>query len=223
MKDWTGNKHSVFATLGATNHTAHRRPSLDYYATDPVAVDLLLANPIAGRLFRTSVVWECACGDGSLSKALLRNGIKTYSSDIADRGFGQTGIDFLTKNTLIAPDVTAILTNPPYKYATEFVTHALDLLPNRGICAMFLKTTFLEGQSRYGRIFSHMPPCYVFQFVARVLCAKNGDFRGFTAAGGSAVSYAWFMWVKGSHDEPIIQWLPPTLAQPLQLSLFQDL
>ena len=47
MKDWKGNKNSVFKTLGASNHTDKERESLDFYATDSVAIDKLAsAYPI---------------------------------------------------------------------------------------------------------------------------------------------------------------------------------
>lgn len=42
MADWTGNKNSVFKTLGASNHTEKERQANDYYATDPIAAELLL-------------------------------------------------------------------------------------------------------------------------------------------------------------------------------------
>ena len=42
MKDWTGNKNSIWKTLGATNHTDKERQNEDYYATDPIAIDKLL-------------------------------------------------------------------------------------------------------------------------------------------------------------------------------------
>ena len=41
-KDWTGNKMSAFATLGASNHSEKERHPNDYYATDPKAMELLL-------------------------------------------------------------------------------------------------------------------------------------------------------------------------------------
>ena len=41
-KDWTGNKNSIFKTLGASNHTEKDRQNEDYYATDPIAAELLL-------------------------------------------------------------------------------------------------------------------------------------------------------------------------------------
>lgn len=42
MKDWVGDTHSVFNTLGASNHSDTERESNDYYATDPLAIDYLL-------------------------------------------------------------------------------------------------------------------------------------------------------------------------------------
>ena len=72
---------------------------------------------------------------------------------------------------------------------------------------MFLKTTFLEGKKRYNNLFSVNPPKYMFQFVSRVLCAKNGDFERMIAGGGSAVSYAWFVFQKGYKGDTIIRWI----------------
>ena len=42
MKDWTGDKNSVYKTLGASNHTDKERQSEDFYATEQKAAKLLL-------------------------------------------------------------------------------------------------------------------------------------------------------------------------------------
>lgn len=59
-KDWIGNKNSIFKTLGASNHTEKERQSEDYYATDPIAIDVLIKD---GRVTFDKPVWECACGE----------------------------------------------------------------------------------------------------------------------------------------------------------------
>lgn len=200
MKDWTGNNRSTFVTLGASNHTDKEREANDYYATDPIAIDKLVA---AYKLPLT--VWECACGEGHLSERLKELGHVVMSSDLIDRGYGLGGVDFLKQPN--CGDCKAIVTNPPYKYATEFILHALEILPDDGVCAMFLKTTFLEGQQRYDRLFAKFPPRFIFQFSKRVLCAKNGDFEGMKAGGGSAVAYAWFVWEKGFKGDTIVRWI----------------
>ena len=40
-KDWTGNKNSIYKTLGASSHTDKEREENDFYATDPKAIELL--------------------------------------------------------------------------------------------------------------------------------------------------------------------------------------
>ena len=41
-KDWTGDKNSIFKTLGASSHTEDEREENDYYATNPEALKPLL-------------------------------------------------------------------------------------------------------------------------------------------------------------------------------------
>lgn len=200
-KDWTGNYNSIFKTLGASNHTDKERQNEDYYATDPIAIDALKLSFTVPQN-----IWECASGGGHLARRLQELGHNVYCTDIIDRGCCDDIVDFLSVKTLPS-GIECILTNPPYAKATEFVLHSLDLLNERQYCIMFLKTTFLEGKKRYEQIFSKQPPKYVFQFVNRIMCAKNGDFETMIKGGGSAVAYAWYVWEKGYKGETIIKWL----------------
>lgn len=201
MNNLNNIQKSKYLMIGASNHTNKERQTEDYYATDPVAIDGLK------KVFDIPQnVWECACGEGHLSKRLEELGHKVESTDLIDRGFGIGGVDFL-KCEKRTSECECILTNPPYKYATEFVIHALDLLPIGGYCIMLLKTTFLEGKKRYNKLFSEQQPKYVFQFVSRVLCAKNGDFEGMIKGGGGVLSYAWFVWEKGYKGDTIVRWI----------------
>lgn len=199
-KDWIGNGKSVFVTLGASNHTDKERESNDFYATDPIAVDKLVGS--IG--FIPSVVWECACGTGCLSERLKQYCHGVVSTDVIDRGYGQVQ-DFLLAKEMPS-GCSCIITNPPYKLATEFILHALSLLPDGGKCIMFLKTTFLEGEKRHRLLFSKYPPQRILQFSKRVLCAKNAEFQKMRKV-GSAVSYAWFVWEKGYKGETTITWI----------------
>ena len=199
-KDWSGNGKSVFVTLGASNHTDKEREPNDFYATDPIAIDKLIGS--IG--FIPSVVWECACGTGCLSERLKQYCHGVVSTDAIDRGYGQVQ-DFLLAKEMPS-GCSCIITNPPYKLATEFILHALDLLPNGGLCIMFLKTTFLEGEKRHRLLFSKYPPQRILQFSKRVLCAKNAEFQKMCKV-GSAVSYAWFVWEKGYKGETTITWI----------------
>ena len=205
MKDWRGNGNSLWKTIGASNHTDKERERDDYYATDPVAVDKLLTVEQPNRR-----IWECACGEGHLSKRLAERGYKVYSTDIRDRGYEHFDgeLDFLTvQDAPFEGYYFDILTNPPYRYAKEFVLKALDLLPNGCRCYMFLKLTFLEGKARYEELFKNYPPCGIYVFSERVLCAKNGEFERMRESGGSCVAFAWFVWEKGYKGETTVGWI----------------
>lgn len=203
-KDWLGNGNSIFKTLGASNHTDKEREINDFYATDRIAIDKLKAKFDIPRN-----VWEPCCGRGDLSERLKQLGHSVYSSDIVDRGYGDETKDFFSFD--MAPSVLGedfcILTNPPYKFACEVVKHSLRLLPTGCYSIMFLKTTFLEGKKRYDELFSRTPPKYIFQFISRVLCAKNGDFDYMREHGGSAVSYAFHVWKKGYTGATTVDWI----------------
>ena len=197
-KDWTGNKNSIYKTLGASNHTDKERQNEDYYATEPKAIELLLKM----ENFSPNV-WEPACGEGHLSKVLEAAGHKVKSTDLIDRGFGEPGMDFLSIDNLEWNG--DIITNPPYKYAKEFVEKSLQIIPSGNKVAMFLKLQFMEGKGRK-TLFVNFPPKMIYVSSSRLLCAKNGDFDRMIEGGGSAVAYAWYIWEKGYKGDTIIKW-----------------
>ena len=193
-EDWTGNNRSIFSTLGASSHSNYERVNHDFYSTDPKAIDYLLKYEDFDEN-----IWECACGNGNLSKRLEHHHHKVYSTDIVYRGYGEReSIDFLKCYKKFDGD---IITNPPYKYATEFVLKALDL-SNRKV-AMFLKIQFLESRKRWQKLFRDFPPSKVYVFVKRINCYRNDD----RSIKGSAVCYAWFVWDKDYNGETIVRWI----------------
>lgn len=188
----------VFPTLGSSNHSAQSRQREDFYATDPATITgLNKFVPLTGKIL------EPCCGNGALSKAIESLGCEVVSEDLYDHGFGTTGVDFLKRKEM-PEDCCTIITNFPYKSVTECTLHALDLLPEGGILASFVKTTFLESKGRYDGIFKTQPPKYVLQFVNRQRCYKDGKMD---STGSSAVSYAWMVWEKGFHGNPVVKWI----------------
>ena len=185
----------VFKTLGSSNHTPDERAKFDYYATDPQAVEMLLALETFAP-----VIWEPACGEGHISKVLAAHGYEVISTDLIYRGFGDPEpMDFLTETF---PDFEGdIVTNPPYSAGLEFVKRALETVRPGGKVAMFLKVQFLEGKRR-GELFSKTPPRTVYISRSRLACAKNGDFTHTE----SAIAYAWYVWEKGFTGDPVIKW-----------------
>lgn len=150
----------------------------------------------------SSTIWECACGGGHLSKVLEDHGYNVISTDLIYRGFGEPkSMDFL-KESLVDFDGD-IITNPPYKYALEFVEKALDNVQIGRKVAMFLRLQFLEGKRRK-ELFINNPPKTVYVSSSRLSCAKNGDFD---KERSQAVCFAWFVWEKGFKGSPIIKWI----------------
>ncbi len=192
-KDWTGNGKSVYITLGASNHTNNERQQHDYYATEPKAAKLL-----CDMVKFSPDVWECACGEGHLSKVLEKRGYIVKSTDLIERGYGESGVDFLAQTEKWHGD---IITNPPYKYATEFVRKALELIDNGNKVAMFLKLQFLEGKERK-KLFAEYPFKTLYVSSSRLTCAKNGKFSKVSGA----LAYGWYIWEKGYNGEPTIRW-----------------
>ena len=77
------------------------------------------------------------------------------------------------------------MTNPPYKYAKEFIEHAMELIPDGCRVFMFLKLQFLEGKTRR-KLFDSGCLKTVYVSSSRILCAKNANFAGMRAGGGIA-------------------------------------
>lgn len=68
-KDWTGNTRSAHATIGASNYAYEDREENDYYATEPKAAGLLMEVEDF-----SPYIWECACGEGHLSREFEKAG-----------------------------------------------------------------------------------------------------------------------------------------------------
>lgn len=194
MKDWIGNKTSSLVCNGAHNYSTHEREKHDFYATNPKALELLLNFENFDKN-----IWECACGKGHLSEVLKSNGYNVLSTDLIDRGYGDKYLDFLNYDGKWTGD---IITNPPYKYAKEFVFKAMEIIPVGKKVAMFLKLSFLESFGRK-ELFDTFPPKYIYVSRGRLGCVINGEFGKHST---SAVAYAWYIWEKGFKGEPTVRW-----------------
>lgn len=203
MKDWTGNGMSIYKQNGCSTHCEDDRAEYDFYATAPRAVEMLLELEDF-----TKKIWEPCAGNNMIVNTLIEHGYNVRNSDIVDRTGDIEIFDFLQEPKDNSVDCD-IITNPPYKYAREFVEHAIRWVSEGHKVAMFLKLTFLETKGRR-ELFDKYPPKYVYISSSRLECLKNGETkdkngRDLTGIGG-AVCYCWFVWEKGFIGEPIIRW-----------------
>lgn len=189
------NSKTVFSNIGASNHSKLEREKNDYYATDPLAVRLLDKY----NLLDNQPYWETACGEGNLSKELIRLGYEVTSSDKYDRGYGNVGVDFFECNDVFQGNT---ITNPPYSFINDWIEHSLKITSNK--VYIFGRIQTIETIGRYNRIFKNNPPLYVCPFVKRIKCYPNGDMTD----KGSAVCYAWFIWDNTiDNEDTLVKWL----------------
>jgi hypothetical protein len=165
----------------------------DYFPTPAWATHALVDNEkFVGE------IWECACGDGAMSRVLQTTGCNVRSSDLFDRGYGEAGHDFV--NSHIVAD--NIVTNPPYNSAEGFV--ATGVKNARSKFALLLRLAFLEGSNRANTIFSKCPPSRVWVFSERITFYPAGAIQ----QGSGTTAYAWFVWDRNSTGTEL-KWFKP--------------
>lgn len=168
----------------------------DFYPTPDYATEALLER----EAFDGGGIWECACGDGAISKILKAHGFNVFSTDLIDRGYGEVrNLDFLQE----LPDVYKtehIITNPPFKLAKQFIEQGLQI--THGKVAMLLRLAFLESENRY-QLFKTTPLKTVYVFSKRLTMSAKGQ----GASKGGMIPFAWFVWEHGYEGKPFIEWI----------------
>lgn len=166
----------------------------DFYATPRSAIEQLLqVEAFDGP------VWEPACGDGAISRVLSGVGLDVVSTDLVERGHGTSGVDFLMEYRPLGKHV---VTNPPFRLATEFARHALGLVTGK-VC-LLAKIGLLEGPTRED-IHQHLARVWVIR--RRVTFLKDGREFSRSNGKGGIHTYAWFVWDK-AHTGPVtLGWL----------------
>jgi hypothetical protein len=166
----------------------------DYFPTPRWATFALMDNEeFSGD------VWECACGDGAMSRVIEGVGKSVISTDLYERGYGESGHDFL----LAKRSAPNIVTNPPYNCAEGFVANGARLAQRK--FALLLRLAFLEGANRANTIFSRSPPSRVWVFSERITFYPTGV----EPRGTGTTAYAWFVWDKDAPSRTELHWFKP--------------
>lgn len=169
----------------------HRRHSLDWYTEPRWTVDLLL-----GAETFTGPVLDPACGSGTIVEACRTRGLEAYGSDVANRPFGEGGVDFLLldagrANRIDGP-IASIICNPPYGLAEQFIRRALTVATDK--VAMLLQSKFPYSQRRFA-LFAEHPPATIY-FLSTRPSMPPGDklIAGTVEAKGGKLDYLWMVW-----------------------------
>jgi hypothetical protein len=175
------------------------RAKLDFYPTPPEATRALLSV----ERFEGSV-WEPACGNGAMSRELTAGGHFVVSTDLIDRGFGESRVDFLQQT---APRGRHIVTNPPYGrgLADSFIRRALQLTrPTGGHVAMLLNLSSLCHPLRHSK-FIRTPPAAIYGFDELVFFPDGIRNEGILRT--ATERFCWVVWKQGHHGRPSFWWL----------------
>jgi hypothetical protein len=157
----------------------------DLYETPPEALKALM-----GAENLPDVIWEPACGPGSIVRLLRTSGRQVYATDLVDYRSpdqDQSGWDFLME-TQLPLGVQAIVTNPPFKNANAFAEKALSLCPR---VIMLLRLSFLESNGRTN-ILENGSLARVHVFRNRLPMMHRHGWEG--KRNSNSMSFAWFVW-----------------------------
>jgi|SRR6516162_8873036 len=168
--------------------SGYERKERDMYET-PAWVTAAL-RPYLGAI---QSIWEPAAGNGAMTKVFEQWELRAIdATDIVD------GFDFLTQGPRA---VEAIVTNPPYAHAQEFIQHALDLMKPNGLVAMLLRTDFDHARTRQ-HLFSGCGA-----FATKLVLTKR--IKWFEQSRGQpSFNHAWFIWDWKHRGPPILAYGP---------------
>jgi methylase of polypeptide subunit release factors len=153
-----------------------RFPADAYQTPDWVTEALLPHLPI----YAPAKVLEPAAGEGQMAAVLRRHGFEVAASDI------NTG-------------AAAVITNPPYGMAEQFIAHALDLMEPNGLVAMLLRVDYDSAETR--RYLFDAPFAKKVVLTKRIRWIKN-------STGSPSFNHAWFVWDWLHKGPPIIGYAP---------------
>jgi hypothetical protein len=188
-----------------TDKCGQRRDD-DFYPTPWEATEAFARAEVMA--FRRFAVWEPACGDGAISEVLKEHGCTVVSTDLVNRGYGQGRINFLDPREVEAAIYnyrSAIITNPPFHLAEDFIRRAHSL--RSPYTAMLLKAHYFHAGKRL-RLFDEHPPSRIYPLSWRI---------DFTGGGSPHTDCSWYVWDK-AWPHGYTRYMAP-LAKPDPLGL----
>lgn len=138
-------------------------------------------------------VWEPASASGKIAAVLMRAGHPVMLSDVRHGG-----------NFLQLPNpgsCDAIITNPPFNLAFDFINHSLALMkPMRGIVAMLLRIDYDSAKTRV-TLFNRPP------FAKKIVLTRR--IRWIVGSTGSpSENHSWYIWDWRHAGPPTIAYEP---------------
>jgi hypothetical protein len=167
------------------------RDEHDFYETPRSFVAAMLDH----EKFHNNV-WEPAAGKLAISSVLEARGYDVLSSDLVARVDGVAQADFLTANNVTGRD---IITNPPFKFMTEFAEQCEKLAFRKW--ALVMPLAGLNSSGRYKRIFSVMPLKAIYLAGrGQLISSARGPIQ-------SQFTHVWTVFDREHDGPPSFYWL----------------
>lgn len=165
-------------------NSEYERIPLDLYETPEWVTEALL--PLIPPHIKT--VWEPACGSGKMATVLANHRFAVLATDISK------GRDFIAEPRSLTD---AIITNPPFKLAREFIEKTLTLNPP--FAAFLLRTDYDHAKTRQ-HLFGNCP-----RFAGKLVLTKRIVWFDRPGAAPS-YNHAWFMWNRDHKGPPSLHY-----------------
>jgi len=179
----------------------YERDALDWYVEPAWCTELLL------KRVSFELVWDPACGCGTIVRTCRNCNINAIGTDIIKRGdltlyaANNPELDFLRNAAIDNIMWTDIITNPPYKLAETFVYRGIALRARK--IAVLVRLDFLASQKRH-QLFSEYPPTLVL-VLSRRPSMPPGEKLGKIKASGGQHDFCWIVWDFDHIAEPYTQ------------------
>jgi len=181
--------------------SGYERKERDLYET-PEWVTEALHNHLPRFQQFPSLIWEPAAASGKMVKVMQTWG---HLVDFSDIEGCVNKVDFFE---CFSTRANAIITNPPYNQAVDFLEHALRLMQqNRGLVALLLRTDFDHAASRRA-FFESSAFAKKVVLTKRIVWFENSK-------GSPSFNHAWFIWDWRHRGPPTIAYGPEMIDQPI--------
>lgn len=192
----------------AKGEKGYDRLAFDNYRT-PGWVTQTLIDHIKHRI--GGPVWEPAAGEGDMVAVLRAAKLDTFASDIRSTGTDWDGLDFLSPPDwdVMEQHMTrkflfpaAIITNPPYAHAEQFIVQALRVTEAaKGIVAMLLLHEF-DAPAYHKSLMQHEA------FAMKLMLPHRIRWVGFENRASPRQVHSWYLWAwdKPRNHAPAMVW-----------------
>ena len=188
----TSAPHTMADAIVASYRKWERKPA-DLYPTPVNAVEAIVD---VLKTLKVQRVWEPACGDGRIARVLEWHGMDVTGTDLREHsGYGVGGINFLYNDPIrkLGLDVgqfDAIITNPPFSHAREFIERSREIAD---VVVMLVKQNYYNTDNRFDFFGEHRPSFFLPLTWRLAFLPERGK--------SPLMDCAWAVWVKGA--EPL--------------------